>query len=169
MGTVTFVLLRNAEIVMLKTHYQSSTSLIGVSVLQGVAKKLNAASLVNKLFQNSIGGQYGGTYPNFTFPAFESTMKSLMKVADLTFIAYSPLITPVTRKKVESNAASHVYLLKGPSSLNNSVNGNWIVANGISNKTDTGKKVRDTGLQYRQYISYLYVSNMANISYQQVC
>jgi hypothetical protein len=31
MGTVTFVLLRNAEIVMLKTHYQSSTSLIRVS------------------------------------------------------------------------------------------------------------------------------------------
>ena len=51
----------------------------------------------------------------------------------------------VTRAGWEAYAAENINKLHGPQSLNTSINGSWVISDGIYNLTSSGMKVRSTG------------------------
>lgn len=138
-GTLSYYLLRAAEVALLRNDISSTYMLINQSVNADFTRIVDAADVVNNLFGNAIENNYGGIFPNLTLPGFESTVNSLRHLSGLEFIAYSPLINNTTRTSWEAYAKENVGLLNGPLSLITST------ANGISNITVLRQKVRDTG------------------------
>eukprot|EP00607_Mallomonas_marina_P010339 CAMPEP_0182422232 /NCGR_PEP_ID=MMETSP1167-20130531/7852_1 /TAXON_ID=2988 /ORGANISM="Mallomonas Sp, Strain CCMP3275" /LENGTH=769 /DNA_ID=CAMNT_0024600093 /DNA_START=268 /DNA_END=2577 /DNA_ORIENTATION=- len=88
---------------------------------------------------------YAGKAPNITLAGFEDIMSPLTSLAHSRGVSYNPLITAATRRGWEAYAASNVALLNGPTSLEQSVDGSWIVSDGIYDTTSTGEMFYDSG------------------------
>lgn len=126
-----YTAIRNEEISKFKSQFLSASTSIKKSVTEGFERKVSAASLVNHIYSNAIANDYGGIFPNLTIPGFENTMHEISSMSGLRLMSFSPLITAETRPSWEAYAATHVHLLRGPSYLNTSTNGSWVVADGI--------------------------------------
>eukprot|EP01041_Mallomonas_annulata_P010954 gene10954-22884_t len=144
-GSVSFLSLRSSELKMLDRVYQSSSDLVSTRISRNLQKKLDAVSVVNRIFGQAIKEGYIGNAPNITLPGFESIMGALCNLASARGVSFNPWVTNESRHEFEAYAASHVDLLHGPESLKKRTNGSWIVADGIYNKTGDHKIVRHPG------------------------
>ena len=143
-GSATFLLIRKTEHANLSNQYLSGCSLIKNRVNQDIAKKIDAAELVHKIYSSASYGTFGGKFPNMTLPGFQSSMEGILKLAQLRFIAVSPLITTATRHSWEAYATANAGLLDNSSFPSNSstVDNDYLIAYGIANRTEGGERKR---------------------------
>ena len=143
-GSATFLLIRSAEYINLNNQYSSGCTLIQNRVNQDITKKMYAAELVHKIYSSASYGAYGGMFPNMTLPGFQSSMEGILQLAQLRFIAVSPLITTDTRYSWEAYATANAGLLDNSSFPTNSstTDNDYLIAYGIANRTEGGERKR---------------------------
>eukprot|EP01041_Mallomonas_annulata_P015833 gene15833-33388_t len=139
LGTTSFFLLRSNETKNFNDVYYSSSALIASRIERNLERKLQAATVIDNIFSYAVMDGYIGKPPNITLPGFDDIMMSICALSTARGISVSPLVTQDNRHKWEAYATSHVDLLEGPSYLKQRVNGSWIVADGVYNKTNGGK------------------------------
>lgn len=140
LGSLAYFETKQSEIYLFRSQFQSVALSITESISGGVERKLVAAGLVSNMYTNGLDNSTSRSFPNFTLPGFEASMSQVCGLSGFRFLAFSPLVTNVTRAGWEEYARKNVALLQGPPSLTESVNGSLTVADGISNITATGKK-----------------------------
>ena len=144
-GPMTYLLLHNAEFNRYTTTFRSISHLISNSISGSIQRKIEAGNFVDSMFASAIDSDKKQTLPNFTMLNFEKTINKLVKVANCRYITFAPLVDNTTRNGWEAYAAKNVHLLNGPPSLTRSINGSWVVANGIYNLSSEFVRSRDTG------------------------
>jgi CHASE domain len=140
LGSLAYFETKQSETYLFRSQFRSVALSISESIRGGVARKSIAAGLVSNMYTNGLDESTSRSFPNFTLPGFEASMSQVCGLSGFKFLAYSPLVTNVTRAGWEEYARKNVALLEGPLSLTESVNGSLTVADGISNITDTGKE-----------------------------
>ena len=143
-GSATFLLIRKAEFINLNNQFSSGCTLIQNRVNQDITKKIYAAELVRNIYSSASYGAFGGKFPNMTLPGFQSSMEGILQLAQLRFIAVSPLITTATRHSWEAYATANAGLLDNSSFPSNSstVDNDYLIAYGIANRTEGGERKR---------------------------
>ena len=144
-GSATFLIIRNAEYASLNTQYSSSCTLLKKRVGRDITRKFFAADLVHKIYASASDSGFGGVFPYLTLPGFQSSMEIVLQLAQLRFIAVSPLITNTTRPTWEAYATANVALLDSTSlPPNSSTTGStYLISNGIANRTEAGEIIRN--------------------------
>ena len=140
LGSLAYFETKQSEIYLFRSQFRSVALSISESISGGLARKSIAAHLVSSMYTNGPNKSASGSFPNFTLPGYETTVNQVCDLSGFRFIAYSPLVTNVTRAGFEEYARKNAAFLEGPSYLTKSVNGSLTVADGLSNITSTGKK-----------------------------
>ena len=143
-GSATYLLIRKAEYANLHNQYSSGCTLIQNRVNQDIAKKMDAAELVHRIYASASDNAFGGKFPHITLPGFQSSMEGILKLAQLRFIAVSPLITTDTRHSWEAYATTNASLLDSSSFPSNvsTIDRNYLIAYGIANRSEGGERKR---------------------------
>ena len=139
LGSLAYFETKAAEMFLFRSQFKSASLTMTESITGGLLRKSLAISLVSDIFSHSHDKSTSQNFPNFTLPGYESSMNQVCGLAGLKFIAFSPLVTDVTRAGWEEYARKNVGLLEGPPSLTTSTNGSFTVADGIVNITTKGK------------------------------
>ena len=167
-GPMTYLLLHNAEFNRYTTTFRSISHLISNSISGSIQRKIEAGNFVDSMFASAIDSDKKQTLPNFTMLNFEKTINKLVKVANCRYITFAPLVDNTTRNGWEAYAAKNVHLLNGPPSLSRSINGSWVVADGIYNLSSELVRSRDTGYmgESSQYPRWMFpIWQVAPIAY----
>ena len=144
-GPMTYLLLHNAEVSRYTTTFKSISHLMSNSIAGSIQRKVEAGNFVDSMFAGAIDSDKKQALPNFTMLNFQKTINKLVKVANCRYITFAPLVDNTTRNGWEAYAAKNVHLLNGPPSLTRSINGSWVVADGIYNLSSEFVRSRDTG------------------------
>ena len=145
MGPLTYLLLHDTEIKDFESTFSSASELLSNSIAGSIDRKIAAGMLVDNLFGGAIASDQKQILPNFTLFNFENTMNALAISANCRYIAFAPLINTTTRLGWEAYAEKNVHKLNGPPSLVTSINGSWIVADGIYTISASGVRSYDLG------------------------
>ena len=167
-GPMTYLLLHNAEVSRYTTTFRSISHLMSNSIADSIQSKIEAGNFVDSMFAGAIDSDKKQTLPNFTMLNFENTIKELVEVANCRYITFAPLVDNTTRNGWEAYAAKNVHLLNGPPSLTRSINGSWVVADGINNLSSEFVRSRDTGYvgESSQYPRWMFpIWQVAPIAY----
>ena len=138
LGSLAFFETKEAEIYLFRSQFKSASLTLTESITGGLLRKSMAASLVSDIFSHGHEKSSSPNFPNFTLPGYETSVSQLCDLSGFRFLAYSPLVTDVTRAGWEEYARKNVGLLEGPPALAKSVN------DGMMNFTAAGK-VRHSG------------------------
>ena len=139
LGSLAYFETKKAEILLFRSQFKSASLTITESITGGLLRKSMAASLVSDVFRHGHEKSTSQNFPNYTLPGYETQMNKLCDLSGFRFLAYSPLVTDVTRAGWEEYARKNVGLLKGPPALTTSTNGSFTVADGMMNITTAGK------------------------------
>ena len=142
-GPIIYILLHGIEIKYFEDSLVSISRQLYYNLNNSIERKILTCNAVGSILGRAMGDNNNN--PNFTFANFESIMTRAAALSDLRSLAFSPLVNDVTRAGWEAYATENVNKLHGPPSLNNSINGSWVISDGIYNLTSSGKKVRSTG------------------------
>ena len=145
LGPLTYLLLHYAEIRRFTSTFRSISRLMSSSISGSIQRKIAAGNFVCNMFAGAIASDKRQALPNFTLANFENTINALVDVANCRYITFAPLVDNTTRNGWEAYAAKNVHLLNGPPSLNTSINGSWVVANGIYNLSSESVQSHDSG------------------------
>ena len=156
LGSWFYIKLNNEELSKFKSQFTSASLSITTTVSDGIQRKIVAASLGNSIYGYAIQGGCDGIMPNFTLSGYESIMENIITMSGLRLMSFSPLVTPQTRGGWEQYAKENVGLLHGPSYLNVSTAGSWVVADGIYNLTANGQVKSNNYIPGSLYPTFLF-------------
>ena len=142
-GPIIYILLHGIEVKNFEDSLESISRQLYYNLNNSIERKILTCKAVGSILGRAMGGNNNN--PNFTFVNFESTMTRAAALSDLRSLSFCPLVNDVTRAGWEAYATENIYKLHGPPSLNTSINGSWVISDGIYNLTSSGKKVRSTG------------------------
>ena len=145
LGPLIYLVLHNAEIKRLNGVFRSISHLMSSSISGSIQRKISAGDFVSSMVAGEVEADKNQVFPNFTIANFENTINKLVEVENCRFITFAPLVDNKTRRGWEAYAAKNVHLLNGPPSLSTSINGSWVVANGIYNLSSEFVRSYDTG------------------------
>lgn len=137
LGPLTYLMLQSAEIDNFLSTFQAISQHMEDNVTGTFQRKITTSKLIVSLLAQGIATS-GSAYPNFTLSNFEQNMRPLATIADFRYVAFHPLVDQSERLKWEAYARHNNYLLKGPPGFNVSVNGSWVVGDGMYNVTSSG-------------------------------
>lgn len=140
-GSEAFFELRATEFIAFHSAFDLASYLITIGVTEKIQKKMDAGILTAQILNRDLDHGGSSFKPNITLHDFEGIMSVLSKSSGVRYIAFSPLVTDLTRHSWENYAATNVNVLNGPSSLSKSINGSWTVADGISTISSSNNKV----------------------------
>ena len=156
LGSLAYFETKEAEIFLFRSQFKSASLTLTESITGGLLRKSMAASLVSDMFSHGHDKSTSQNFPNFTLPGFESSMNQVCDLSGFRFLAYSPLVTDVTRAGWEEYARKNVGLLEGPPSLTTSTNGSFTVADGMVNITTRGKAKHSGYISQSKYPTWFF-------------
>ena len=142
LGGGSFVILRYKELSTFRAEFNSAAIQTKRSMTDHILKTYVAAAVIDAVYTGQLNTTEGTVLPYYTMPGFDNIVSGINQLSKSRITSLSPVVKNTSRLQWEKYAKENVGALQGPASLRISVNGSWIVADGIFTTDTHGKQSR---------------------------